>query len=64
MERRWFTNGARVDFAASPADVVKFRHDGWQECAAPSAKAPRKQKQTEADDKSTADDNEPEGTTA
>lgn len=36
MERRWFTDGVRTDFAASPADVVVFRHNGWQECGAPA----------------------------
>lgn len=39
MDRRYFTNGTRTDWASTPADVVVFIHNGWQECAAPSAKA-------------------------
>lgn len=54
MDRRWFTDGVRVDFAASPADVVVFRHRGWQECGAPA----------DAENDETATDDDREGDNA
>ena len=61
MDLRWFTNGARTDFASTPGEAVRFIHDGFVECEAPETSDDAEQ--TPQGDNPTGKDELPNGTT-